>query len=476
MTLSSHVETPRTTTTKRLATDEDIVKTVERLRETFDSGATRPLDWRERELRQLERLITDNEAEILEALHSDLGKCRFEGVVSETGYTLGEIRHTLKQLRNWAKPRRAKVPLAIQPAKASIISEPLGLVLVIAPWNYPFQLAVGPLIAAIAAGNTAIVKPSEVAAATSALLSKLLPRYLDSSAFAVIEGGVSETTKLLEQRFDHILYTGNGAVGRIVMAAAAKHLTPVTLELGGKSPCIVDADVDLDVAAKRIVWGKFFNAGQTCIAADYLLLHESVAEQMLDRIRETVRSFYGADPRASSDFARIVNERHFDRLEKLLHSGTVVTGGVTDRESRYIAPTVLRDVAPDAPVMADEIFGPILPTLTVASIDEAIRFVNARPKPLALYVFTRNQATADQVLHRTSSGGMCVNDCLSHFAPPDLPFGGVGESGIGAYHGRFGFDTFSHQRAVLDKSTRVDPSLRYPPYGEDKLKWVKRLT
>ncbi len=475
MTLSSHVETARQTTTKRLASDEDIVATVERVRDTFDSGATRPLDWRERELRQLERLITDNEAELLEALHSDLGKCRFEGVVGETGFVLNEIRHTIKHLRGWAKPKRVKAPLAIHPAKAMILTEPLGVVLIIAPWNYPFQLAVGPLVAAIAAGNTAVIKPSEVAPATSAALSKLLPRYLDATAYAVVEGGVPETTTLLEQRFDHIFYTGNGTVGRIVMTAAAKHLTPVTLELGGKSPCIVDSDVDLDVAAKRIVWGKFFNAGQTCVAPDYLLLHESIAEQMLDKISQTIRDFYGSDPQSSSDYARIVNERHFDRLSKLLDSGDTVSGGGTDRSTRYIAPTVLRDVKPDAPVMADEIFGPILPTMTVASVDDAIRFVTARPKPLALYVFTKNQGTADRVLARTSSGGACVNDCVSHLAPPELPFGGVGESGMGAYHGKTGFDTFSHHKSVLDKSTRVDPPLRYPPYGEDKLKWVKRL-
>lgn len=475
MTLSSHVEPARQTTTKRFASDEEIVAAVERVRDTFDSGATRALDWRERELRQLERMLVDNEPDLLEALHSDLGRCRFEGVVAETGFLVNDIRHTLKHLRGWAKPKRVKVPLAIHPAKAAIHPEPLGVALIIAPWNYPLQLSVGPLIAAIAAGNTAVVKPSEIAPATSAILSKLLPRYLDSTAYAVIEGGVAETTKLLEQRFDHIFYTGNGSVGRVVMTAAAKHLTPVTLELGGKSPCIVDSEVDLDVAAKRIVWGKFFNAGQTCIAPDYLLLHESIAEQMFEKIKATIREFYGNDPQSSSDFARIVNERHFDRLSRLLDSGKVVAGGTTDRTARYIAPTVLRDVEPDSPVMAEEIFGPILPCMTVASVDDAIRFVTARSKPLALYVFSTNKATTDRVLSRTSSGGVCINDCVSHYAAPELPFGGVGESGMGAYHGKAGFDTFTHQKSVLDKSTRVDPPLRYPPYGEDQLKWVKRL-
>ncbi len=329
---------------------------------------------------------------------------------------------------------------------------------------------------AIAAGNTAVVKPSEVSAATSAIIARLVPKYLDRDAVAVIEGGVPETTALLAQRFDHIFYTGNGTVGRVVMKAAAEHLTPVTLELGGKSPCIVDEDVDLDVAARRIVWGKFFNAGQTCVAPDYLLVHERVKPRLIDKLRQMVTEFYGDDPKQSRDYGRIINERHHARLSKLLASGKPVLGGQTDEQARYIAPTVLEDVSPDAPIMQEEIFGPILPVLTVPNVESAIEFVNRRDKPLALYVFTNDKQTAERVIERTSSGGACVNDCVSHLVPPELPFGGVGPSGMGAYHGKAGFDTFTHKKSVLDKATKLDAPLRYPPYADQKLKWVKRLT
>ncbi len=459
----------------RFASDEEIARRVAALRKTFDSGATRSLEWRKRELRQLERLVVDNEAELLEALHADLGKCRFEGFTAEIGHLLGEIHYALKNLDRWAKPKKVKAPLTVQPAKARIYSEPLGVVLIIAPWNYPLQLALAPLIGAIAGGNAAVVKPSEVAPATSAAIAKLLPKYSDRDAIAVIEGGVPETTALLAERFDHIFYTGNGTVARIIMEAAAKHLTPVTLELGGKSPCIVDENVDMDVVARRITWGKFFNAGQTCIAPDYVLVHSRVKQEFLDAMRRTIEKFYGSDPQASSDYARVVNERHHDRLTKLLGSGKAAVGGKADRANRYLAPTVLTDVAADSPVMADEIFGPILPVLEVGSVDEAIKFVNERPKPLALYVFSKDADYAQRVIDSTSSGGACVNDCVSHFIPLDLPFGGVGPSGIGAYHGKASFDTFTHKKSVLDKGTALDPSLRYPPYDDTKLKWVKRL-
>ncbi|MBX3125220.1 MAG: aldehyde dehydrogenase family protein [Polyangiaceae bacterium] len=476
MTLSSHVETHKpSATTSRFTSDDEILAAVSRVRETFDSGITRPLDWRERELRQLQRMVEDNEEEFLEALHKDLGKCRMEGVIAETGFIVNEIKLTLKNLRKWAKPERVKVPVAVMPGKAYIVREPLGPVLIISPWNYPFQLLISPLTGAIAAGNTAVLKPSEVAPATSAAVAKLLPRYLDASAYVVVEGGVAETTTLLAQRFEHIFYTGNGAVARVVMTAAARHLTPVTLELGGKSPCIVDEHADLDITAKRIMWGKFFNTGQTCVAPDYLLVHESIHDALLDKFERTLQHFYGADPQASADYGRIVNERHFDRLLPLLDSGTLVAGGKSERASRYIAPTILRDVSPDSPVMEDEIFGPILPVLRVSNVDEAIRFVNARAKPLALYVFTNDKDTAERVLSRTSSGGACVNDVVAHLGVPELPFGGVGPSGMGAYHGWHSFDTFSHKKSVLDKSIHLDAPLRYPPYGDNKLKWIKRL-
>jgi aldehyde dehydrogenase (NAD+) len=350
------------------------------------------------------------------------------------------------------------------------------VVLVIAPWNYPFQLAIAPAIAAVAAGNTVLLKPSEVAPHTSALIARWLPRYVDASCIRVIEGGVSETTKILEQRFDHIFYTGNGVVGRIVMTAAAKHLTPVTLELGGKSPCIVDRTADLDVAARRIVWGKFYNAGQTCVAPDHVLVEESVHDALLNRMVATLRSFYGDDPQASADYGRIINGRHHARLLRLLEqSGTVVCGAEHDASDRYIAPTILKDVPLESAVMGEEIFGPILPVLSVPNVDAAIRIINDRPKPLALYIFSSDERTQQRVIERTSSGGMAINHVWLHLAVPGLPFGGVGESGMGAYHGRHGFETFSHRRGVLKKPTMVDPDLLYPPYTATKSKWIKRL-
>ncbi len=455
--------------------DAQIVATVERLRRAYDAGVTRPLAWRMQQLRQMGAMLRDNEDAMLKALASDLGKPTFEAWGGETSFLAADLKYVMKRLPRWVKPKKVKAPLPVQPASARVYSEPLGVVLIIAPWNYPLQLALSPLIGALAAGNAAIIKPSEVAPASSALMAELIPKYFDQDAVAVIEGAVRETTTLLAQRFDHVFYTGNGAVGRIVMEAAAKHLTPVTLELGGKSPCIVDRDVDLDTAARRIVWGKFFNAGQTCVAPDYVLVEKSMEQPLLERMRATLRDFYGDDPKQSPHYARIVNERHVLRLEKLLGSGETVVGGDVDVPARYIAPTILRDVSPDSPVMADEIFGPILPVIAVDSVDQAIEFVNQRPKPLALYIFTRDKAHAQQVIERTSSGGACINDAVSHLLPPELPFGGVGPSGMGAYHGRASFDTFTHKKSVLDKPTFVDPSLRYPPYVDEKLKWARRL-
>jgi aldehyde dehydrogenase (NAD+) len=454
---------------------EKIPTLVSRLRASFDSGATRGAEWRATQLRQLMRMIEDNEEQILGALKSDLGKSNYEGWIGETNFVKAEIKFTLKSLKRWMKPRRVSTPMVLQPGKARIISEPLGVVLIIAPWNYPFQLALGPLVGAIAAGNAAILKPSEVAGATSRVIAELVPRYLDRDCIAVVEGGVSETTDVLRQRFDHIFYTGNGTVGRIVMEAAAKHLTPVTLELGGKSPCIVDRDVDLGTAVKRICWGKFFNAGQTCVAPDYVLVHESVEKKFLEKMAQTIREFYGDDPQTSGDYGRIVNERHHKRLSALLDGQKTFTGGKTDVADRYIAPTVLTEVSKDSAVMADEIFGPILPVIPVSTLDQAIEFINQRPKPLALYVYSSNAERAERVLSLTSSGGACVNDCLNHLVPHELPFGGVGASGMGAYHGRTSFDTFSHRKSVLDKPTYVDPALRYPPYTEQKQRWAKRL-
>jgi aldehyde dehydrogenase (NAD+) len=448
---------------------------MKRLRAAFESGRSRPLAWRRAQLGQVRRLLEENGKELVAAIRADLGRAEIEGWLMDVSVTIGEIDLAARQLARWMRPQRIPTPLSQKPAKARIVREPLGVVLLIAPWNYPVQLLLSPLVGAIAAGNCAVLKPSEVSAHTSAALGRLLPKYLDGECFSVIEGGVDETTALLRERFDHVFYTGNGTVARVVMEAAAKHLTPVTLELGGKSPCIVDDDVDLTVAARRIVWGKFLNAGQTCIAPDYVLVHESREQDLLGAMKAALREFYGDDPRQTPDYGRVINERHVRRLAALLGSGELVTGGQTDEASHYVAPTILRGVAPDSPVMQDEIFGPILPVLTVPSMDAAIAFVNARPKPLALYVFTKRQAVEEKIIAETSSGGVCVNAVLWQIANPGLPFGGVGPSGMGAYHGRTSFETFSHRKAVVTKSTAVDPKLAYPPYTKLKTALLRRL-
>lgn len=448
---------------------------VARIRAGFDSGRTRPLEWRRAQLAALRQLIVENGDALTGALHRDLRKPEVEAWAADISLVLSEIGLAEKHLRAWTKPERIPTPMKLQPGKSWIVREPLGVVLIIAPWNYPVQLALAPLVAAIAAGNAAIVKPSEVTPATSALLGELIPKYLDRECIACVQGGVAETTALLAERYDHIFYTGNGRVGRVVMQAAAQHLTPVTLELGGKSPCIVDSDCDLEIAARRIVWGKFLNCGQTCIAPDYVLVHESRHDELIEGLVATLRAFYGADPKQSADLGRIVNEAHVDRLAKLLESGKVVVGGDVDRADRWVAPTILRDVALDSPVMQDEIFGPILPILRVRDIDEAIAIVNRGEKPLALYVFTSRPEIEQTVLARTSSGGACVNAVLWHIGNENLPFGGVGESGTGAYHGRHGFEVLSHRRSVLRKSVKVDPSIAYPPFTKWKKALIKRF-
>jgi len=429
-----------------------------------------------RQLDALRRMLVDREDEILDALHVDVGKPRLEAWLAEVSYMVKEVDHTKKHLADWMRAEKVSTPMVIQPGRSEIRKEPLGLCLVIAPWNYPFQLAMAPLLGALSAGNCVVLKPSEVAPHTSALLARLIPQYLDNDAFAVVEGGVPETTALLEERWDHIFYTGNGNVARIIMAAAARYLTPVVLELGGKSPCIVDKDVDLAVVARRIAWGKFYNAGQTCIAPDYVLVHEQVRDALLDKLRSSIREFYGEDPKRSPDYARIVNARHHQRLARLLpKSGEPVTRLDLDENDRYFSPTVLRDVPIDSPVMADEIFGPILPVLSYREPEEVLSFVNERPKPLALYLFSEDEAFQSKVLDNTSSGGATVNHVWLHFGVLDLPFGGVGESGMGAYHGSHSFDTFSHRKSVLMKPLKMDPPIMYPPYDGLKAKLLKLL-
>lgn len=452
---------------------------VHELREGYRSGVVRDIESRRIQLQRLRSMFAEQQDRLIDALVADVGKPRIEAYTTEIAFTISEIDHTLKHLDAWTKPTKVKVPLTMKPGSATLRPEPLGTVCIIAPWNYPVQLLFAPLVAALAAGNTAVLKPSEVTPSVSALVDELVPKYFDASTVAVVTGAVDETTALLAERFDHIFYTGNGKVGRVVMRAAAEHLTPVTLELGGKSPAIVAADANIAVAAKRIAWAKFLNAGQTCVAPDYVLVEEAAEDELLSALAGAVTSFYGDDPRQSNDYARIVNERHHDRLTKLLADGgydATVIGGTGDRTSRYLAPTVLAGVKPDAAVMDEEIFGPILPVVRVGDIDEAIRFVNDREKPLALYAFSSDDDTLEHVVANTSAGGVTLNHAVLHLAVPDLPFGGVGQSGIGSYHGKVGFDTFSHTKAVFDKPTRPDLALMYPPYTGFKQKILRRFS
>jgi aldehyde dehydrogenase (NAD+) len=423
---------------------------VARLRATFRTGRTKPLSWRREQLIGLRTMLTEHSQEFAAALRADLGKSEREVFRTEIGSTVGEIDHTLEHLEEWLRPEPAEVPERLRTARAWTVHDPLGVVLVIAPWNYPAHLLLAPVVGALAAGNCVVAKPSELAPATSRVIAELLPQFVDSDALAVVEGAVPETTALLEQHLDHIFYTGNGTVGRIVMRAAAEHLTPVTLELGGKSPAFVDQGTDLQTVASRLVATKFLNAGQTCVAPDYVLTDPVTASKLEDALETAVRQTYGDDPAASPEYGRIVNERHFDRLTGLLGSGRPVVGGEHDRASRYLAPTVLTGVAPDSPVMSEEIFGPILPIVEIAGLDEAIAFINDRDKPLALYAFTDSAATRDRLLAETSSGGVGFGLPLAHLTVSDLPFGGVGESGMGNYHGRYSLETFSHRKAVLD--------------------------
>ncbi|MEU1576767.1 aldehyde dehydrogenase family protein [Streptomyces collinus] len=425
---------------------------VARLRATFRTGRTKPVEWRMTQLRRLRDMLTENGADLAAALHTDLGKSATEAFRTEIDFTVREIDHTLDHLADWLRPETAPAPAHLG-ADVTVWTQydPLGVVLVIAPWNYPAQLLLTPVVGALASGNAVIAKPSELAPATSAVLARLLPAYLDTDAVAVVEGGVPETTALLAERFDHIFYTGNSTVGRIVLRAAAEHLTPVTLELGGKSPVFVDRDTDLAVVADRLARGKYLNAGQTCVAPDYVLTDPETAAALEPLLANAVKALYGSDPAASGEYGRIINERHFDRLTGLLDSGRTVVGGTSDRAAKYIAPTVLADVSPDAPVMREEIFGPILPIVTVPGLDEAIDFINDRDKPLALYVFTESDGTRRRFAAETSSGGLGHGLPLAHLTVSDLPFGGVGESGMGNYHGRYSIETFSHRKAVLDK-------------------------
>jgi aldehyde dehydrogenase (NAD+) len=449
---------------------------VEKVRQAFRSRKTRPYAWRISQLEALKRFLTEKDKEICEALWQDLRKGRFEASASEQGVVLTEIDHTLPRLADWMKPKSVSTPLIDQPGRSEIRSEPYGVVLIIGAWNYPVNLLLAPLVGALAGGNAVILKPSELAPATSALMARWIPEYLDPEAVTVIEGGIPETDELLNCRFDYIFFTGSGTVGKIVMRKAAEHLTPVTLELGGKSPTLVMDDASIKVAARRTAWGKFMNAGQTCIAPDYVLIHPSVEAEFLSELKKSIEIFYGKDPLQSPDYCRIVNDRNYQRLEGLLKDTEVFCGGRTDPKERYIEPTVLRRTSLSSAVMKEEIFGPILPVICMKDLDQAIELINAGPNPLALYLFSKSSAVKERVLEETSSGGVCINDVVMHMPSPYLPFGGVGESGMGHYHGQKSFETFTHQKGVMLKSTWPDLSIRYAPFSEARMKWVKLLS
>lgn len=436
--------------------DDAIPLVVTGLRHTFSQGVTRPESWRRAQLSALRRMLVERGGDFEAALRADLGKSGTESQLTEIGFLIAEIDHALAHLSRWMRPRRVAPPLVVQPASARVVPEPLGVVLLIAPWNYPLMLALSPLIGALAAGDAAVVKPSELAPATSRAIALHLPDHLDRRAVAVVEGGVPETTELLAQRFDRIFYTGNGRVGRIVARAAAEHLTPVTLELGGKSPAYIDETVDPAEAAKRIAWAKFLNAGQTCVAPDYVLGRREVLARLAPRLADAIHDLYGSAVQRNPDYGRIVNDAQFERLVSYLGDGEIVSGGGHDAETRFIEPTVLAGVSRDSAVMRDEIFGPILPLVEAADLDDALGFVIGRDKPLAAYVFSDDAETRRRWEAETSSGALAFGAPALHLAVPGLPFGGVGESGQGSYHGERSFLEFSHEKAVFSKPLKPD--------------------
>ncbi len=441
----------------------DFAAAVERQRAWFQSGATRSLAFRRAQLQNLRQAIEAHESRLGDALHADLRKSPYDAYGTEIGLVLGEIRHAVRHLGRWMKPQRRRTPLFAWPGRSFIRAEPRGVALIVGPWNYPVQLLLSPLVGALAAGNCAVLKPSEFAPHTAAAIAQLIRSTFPTEYVAVVPGEREVAEALLRERFDAIFFTGSTAVGRRVMAAAARHLTPVTLELGGKCPCLVCADAPLDVTARRIAWGKWMNAGQTCVAPDFVLVDRRIRSAFVDALKKALWAFYGENPQQSADYGRIVNRRHFERLTGYLDHGHIAHGGQQEAAELYLAPTILTEVPAEAPVMQEEIFGPILPVLDFGALEDALARLRDRPTPLALYLFTRDRATQERVLAATRSGGVALNDTVLHMIGKDLPFGGLGDSGLGAYHGRASFECFTHRRSVLRQSLALDPGLRYPP-------------
>jgi aldehyde dehydrogenase (NAD+) len=445
----------------------DFEQLVTRHRKYFLAGKTRPVEWREAQLAALQALMTERAEDFFDALWKDLRRNRIDADLTDVKFIADEGAYARRRLRRWMRPLCESTPLIMAPGHTRVRFDPLGIGLIIGAWNYPIMLALSPLVAAIAGGNVAVIKPSEVSPACVDAIARLVPQYLDPDAVSVVLGGVPETTALLEQKWDHIFFTGGPPVGKIVMAAAAKNLTPMVLELGGKNPTIVHSSANLRVAARRIAQGRWVNAGQTCTAPDHVLVFKDVAQEFLQQLKAAVIAFYGANPQQSPDYGRIVSAHHFDRLARLLCGGDIFHGGQLDRDNLFIAPTILTNVTQTSPIMQEEVFGPILPVLEVGGVEEAIDFVNARPSPLGLYVFAEDRHVTERILDATSSGDAAINDCTVQPLVRELPFGGVGNSGMGKYHGEWGFRAYTNARGVLYHSTAFDPGVRYPPYSEN---------
>ena len=443
-------------------------------RDYFKLGETKSVDFRKSKLKLLRDSIKEHEDEILNALDLDLNKSELEGYATEIGVTLADIDYAIKNVKKWSKKKKQKTSIINFPASSYTIKKPYGIALIISPWNYPFNLALQPLVGAIAGGNCIVLKPSEFSPNTSGVISKIIESCFEPEYVSVVEGDKEVNQKLLKEKFDYIFFTGSPRVGQIVMEAASKHLTPVTLELGGKSPCIVCDDADIDVAAKRIIWGKLINSGQTCIAPDYLIVHRDVKDELIRKMTRTIKEFYGKNPMESEDYGKIINKDHFERLIGYLDNGRISMGGEYDEEKLTINPTFLENLSLDDDVMNEEIFGPILPILEFQEISEVFNIIEENPTPLALYLFTRDKDVERQIVGEISFGGGCINDTVMHVSSHTMPFGGVGESGMGSYHGKRSFDTFTHEKSILKKSTLIDIPLRYPPY-KGKLKWVEKI-
>ncbi|HMX61065.1 MAG TPA: aldehyde dehydrogenase [Chitinophagales bacterium] len=459
----------------KVYTSFDAASLVNTQRQFFNTGKTKDVEFRIQQLKKLRQIIADNETAIVAALKADLNKSPMEAFATEFGFMLADIDHTLKDIRTLAKPRKVKTPLFHQLGSSWIQAEPFGCTYIIAPWNYPFQLALSPVVGAVAAGNTCLIRPSRMSENTAKILEKLINENFDPGFLKVVLCDTVQSNQLLEHKFDYIFFTGSPDVGRQIYQAAAKHLTPVTLELGGKSPCFVDETFNTNWGIKRIVWGKCTNAGQTCVAPDYVLVDKKVKQKFIELFAQTVKEFYGENPQASPDFGRIINEKHFLRLSRFIDKGNVAVGGQTDIANLYIAPTLLDGVSVDDEVMNEEIFGPILPIIEYEKLDDAIKFVNSRNKPLALYIYSDDKMYQERILNETSSGNASINECLMHVGQFELPFGGVGESGIGAYHGKLSFDTFSHLKGILKKSTLSDLKQRFPPYTTSGTNIIRKL-